>query len=74
MADARISSLAAEPPALLKAGQAAEYLNISRATFYRHVAPRVPALRIGAAPRWRRADLDAWLAALAAAEARDAQR
>ncbi len=67
--DARVP----DPPALFTAAAAAQYLNISRASFYRHIVPHVPPLRIGAAPRWRRADLDAWLAQ-AAAGARDAQR
>lgn len=60
---------ASEPPALLTADQAARYLNISPATFYRHVARRVPCVRLGTARRWRRADLDGWLAAQAAAAA-----
>lgn len=72
--DARVSATT-EPPALLKADEAAQYLNISRASFYRHVIAHVPAVRIGAAPRWRRADLEAWLAAQAAAAgARDERR
>ncbi len=67
--------LAATPePALLRADEAAAYLNISRATFYRYVIKDVPAIRVGSAPRWRRADLDAWLNAQAAAGARDGQR
>lgn len=68
--DARVPPTPPAPEAaLLKASEAAAYLNVSRATFYRHVVPHLAPVRIGAAPRWRRTDLDAWLAQAAAAGA-----
>lgn len=50
-------------PALLTRNAAAAVLSISVRTFDVHVAPHVPCVRIGRARRWRRADLDAYIAA-----------
>jgi excisionase family DNA binding protein len=50
---------------LLNAKQAAKYLSISRALFYRMVSSgRAPGpVRLGGAVRWLKQELDEWLAA-----------
>jgi predicted DNA-binding transcriptional regulator AlpA len=57
------AALDAPAPALLRADDAARYLGISRASFFRHIAPRVPRVRVGAAVRYWTADLDQLIAA-----------
>jgi excisionase family DNA binding protein len=48
--------------ALLSIGQAAEILQISKRSLYRHVEERaIPHLRIGGLIRFRPRDLDRWL-------------
>ena len=53
-------------PALLSAGQVAEYVGMSRRWIYRAMSagefPRP--VKIGKSTRWRRADLDQWIAEL----------
>lgn len=53
------------PPLLLKSQDAATLLGVSKAHFYRmHNAGKVPLpLRLGGAVRWRRAEMESWIAA-----------
>lgn len=48
---------------LLKSGEAAEYLRMSRSTFRRRVAsdPAVPRVKVDGMVRYRRSDLRAWV-------------
>lgn len=52
-------------PLLLRAEAAAKLLDISKAHFYRmHNAGKVPMpIRLGGTVRWRRAELESWIAA-----------
>jgi excisionase family DNA binding protein len=53
-------------PEYLTATQAADLLQVSRATIARRIkSGDIPAVTIGAAVRIKRTDLDAWLATLA---------
>jgi excisionase family DNA binding protein len=49
------------PPGLLTAREAARYLGVSAGTLFNHTAPRghIRSIRIGAAVRYSKADLDA---------------
>ena len=55
-------SAAASIPATLTLTAAAKYLGVSKAVFYRDVAPTAPFVRtITGRARYRPADLDKWL-------------
>ena len=57
---------------LLKTGEAAAYLKMSRWTFRRRVAsdPTVPRVNMGGMVRYRRSDLRAWVTRNTEGEAR----
>lgn len=64
-------------PLLLGVGDAAAFLGVSRAAFYRLIAAgELPAaLDVpGCGPRWRRADLERWAAKLRPRRGRPAER
>lgn len=46
---------------LLDREEAAAYLAVSPWTFARHVAPKVPVVRVGGCVRYCREDLDRWI-------------
>jgi excisionase family DNA binding protein len=46
----------------LRAKEAAAYLGVCRRTFYKHVRPTIPAIRIGSRVSFDTADLDAFTA------------
>jgi excisionase family DNA binding protein len=52
-------------PLLLDIGQAAQYLNVGKRTFWKlHAVGRVPApIKLGRLTRWRKDDLEAWVKA-----------
>ncbi len=62
------------PPGLLTQHDAAEYLSVSVGTLFNRTVPRgpIPVVRIGAAVRYRLADLEAFAASRAEASARKA--
>lgn len=66
------TGVAAEAPLVLDAREAARLLGISRSTFLKlHAAGKVPMpVRFGRAVRWRREEMNEWLAAGAPSRAR----
>ena len=54
------------PPALLTADEAAAYIGMSRRWVWRATSAGLfpQPVRVGGATRWRRADLDRWIADL----------
>ena len=56
--------LHAQPPLLITADEVAGMLDISTRTLWRLVSSKkvVPPVKLGGSTRWRRADVEAWVA------------